>query len=82
MKIREQKNNIGNQGKTRTLRYVGLDSWSRPVYENDGNLFVDVDPRQNRGPSICTKYNNEFDGEPDSPVEGNFEFVPHRITWD
>lgn len=81
MEKQERKKDLDAQSKARTLQYIGLDSWSRPVYENDGNLYVDVDPRQNREPSICTKYNNEFDGEPDSPVEENFEFVPHRITW-
>lgn len=32
------------------LEYRGRDSWDRPVYECDGRLYVDVDPRR-RGPS-------------------------------
>ncbi len=66
-----------------TLNYKGRDSWSRPVYEAGGNLYVDVDPRKDRKPRICTKYNNEFDGEPDMPVSENiqFTFVPRRDTW-
>lgn len=64
------------------LTFVGWDSWSRPVYEgNDGNLYVDTDPRANCSPRICTKYQNDFDGEPDTPVEAEFEFIPHRATW-
>lgn len=66
-----------------TLNYKGRDSWSRPVYEAGGNLYVDVDPRKDRKPHICTKYNNEFDGEPDMPVSEDiqFTFVPRRDTW-
>lgn len=70
------------------LTYKGLDSWSRPVYENaEGKLFVDTDNRADRSPRICTKYQNAFNGEPDTPIEyiGKYkelevEFVPERIT--
>lgn len=70
------------------LTYIGLDSWSRPVYEDiDGKLFVDVDNRKNRDPEICTKYNNQFEGEPDTPIQYiekykgvEIVFFPKRIT--
>ena len=65
-----------------TLNYRGRDSWDRPVYEADGKLYVDVDPRKGHGPDICTKNNKDFDGEPCDPVGADFEFVPHRDTWD
>lgn len=66
------------------LNYKGRDSWSRPVYEAGNRLYVDVDPRRDCVPKICTKYNNEFDGEPDMPVQKGtqLEFIPHRDTWD
>lgn len=66
------------------LNYKGRDSWSRPVYEANGNLYVDVDPRKGWKPNIHTKYNNEFDGEPDMPISENIEieFVPCRDIWD
>lgn len=66
-----------------TLTYKGCDSWDRPVYECNGRLYVDVDPRKGRRPEICTKYNNEFDGEPDTPISADTEvtFVPERVTW-
>lgn len=66
------------------LNYKGRDSWSRPVYGADGNLYVDVDPRKGWNPNIHTKYNNEFDGEPDMPISENIqiEFVSCRDTWD
>ncbi|MBM6976700.1 hypothetical protein [Intestinimonas butyriciproducens] len=58
-------------------------SWSRPVYECSGRLYVDVDPREGRKPEICTKQGNDFDGEPcDPPPEGvEVEFIPYRDTW-
>lgn len=69
------------------LNYIGLDSWSRPVYENNGTLFVDIDSREYRQPEICTKYNNDFDGEPDTPITYiekyknlELEFVPKRYV--
>lgn len=67
-----------------TLNCKGYDSWDRPVYEADGVLYVDVDPRKDWQPNICTKYNNEFDGEPDEPIseDTQIEFVPYRVTWD
>jgi hypothetical protein len=71
-----------------TLIHKGRDSWDRPVYECEGRLYVDVDPRDGRKPEICTKLNNEFDGEPDTPIEVmkhckgvEIEFIPCRDTW-
>ena len=56
------------------------------MYEcpTNGRLYVDVDPMADRGPKICTKYMNAFDGEPDCHVkpEISFDFIPHRDTWD
>lgn len=65
------------------LRYIGRDSWSRPVYESNGRLYVDVDPRKNRGPNIFTKQGNEFDGEPCDPIPDGteVEFLPQRDVW-
>lgn len=64
------------------LTFLGRDSWSRPVYEGgDGRLYVDTDPRADRPPSICTKLNDAFDGEPDVPVRADFDFMPRRDTW-
>ena len=49
--------------KTMQLIHKGRDSWDRPVYECDGILYVDTDPRSGYAPNICTKSDNEFDGE-------------------
>ena len=66
-----------------TLYYKGRDSWRRPVYESDGKLFVDVNPQKGSRPGVCSKYNNEFDGEPDTSVREDVQitFVPCRDTW-
>lgn len=52
------------------LEHRGRDSWDRPVYECDGQLYVDVDPRRSRPADICTKQGNAFDGEPCDPCRG------------
>lgn len=65
-----------------TLTLLGRDSWSRPVYEgSNGRLYVDVEPRAGYQPKICTKLNDAFDGEPDTPVHADFVFKPRRDTW-
>ncbi len=65
-----------------TLTLLGRDSWSRPVYEGgDGRLYVDVDPRADRPPNVCTKLDDAFDGEPDMPVRAEVTFVTGRDTW-
>lgn len=69
---------------TLKLNFLGRDSWDRPVYQTeDGTLYVDVDPRKDLAPNLCTKYNNAFDGEPDTPISGNVEveFIPRRDVW-
>jgi hypothetical protein len=68
--------------KQLTLTYKGCDDWSMPVYESDGRLYVDVEPEKNCNPKVCTKYNNCFDGEPDTPVSEDIEitFIPQRYT--
>lgn len=69
--------------KEMILTFQGCDGWDRPVYKGtDGNLYVDVDPRTGWGPTICTKCENDFDGEPDDPVEDvDFIFTPCRVVW-
>ncbi len=65
-----------------TLTLLGRDSWSRPVYRGSGGrLYVDTEPCADRVPRICTKYRNDFDGEPDVPVNAEIVFVPGRDTW-
>jgi hypothetical protein len=72
-----------NVRKTLTLTHIGRDSWERPVYECDGRLYVDVDPRKGRQPTICTKNGNSFDGEPLDNISEDIKinFIPCRDTW-
>lgn len=69
--------------KKLVLNYKGRDDWDRPVYEAEGRLYVDVNPRKGWKPGICTKLNNDFYGEPDMPIAEDIEveFVPERDLW-
>lgn len=65
-----------------TMNYIGMDSHSRPVYEDEaGTLWKDTDPRSHVPPSLYTALNNAFDGEPDLPFHGTPKFMPERKTW-
>ena len=63
------------------LKFIGMDSWDRPVYKDDlGTLWKDVDPRAGMKPNLCTSVNNEFDGGP--KYRGvTVAFEPKRIVW-
>lgn len=71
------------------LQYISNDKYNRPVYKDEnGNLFVDTDPRKDRYPQLCTKLNNAFDAEPDAPIrfikrysDVKFIFKPERVVW-
>lgn len=72
-----------------TLKFIGMDDWSRPVYETEeGQLLVDTDPRCVY-PNLCTKSGNNFDGEPDTPIRyinkykdvSIITFLPERKVW-
>ena len=63
-------------------KFLGMDGWDRPVYEcENGVLVKDTDPRKNNKPKLCTSYNNDFDGEPDTPITWNVELIPQRVVW-
>lgn len=71
------------------LKYLGRDSWDRPVYEDDnGTVWKDVEPRADREADLCTSVSNEFDGEPDTGMkylkayqDVLVIFVPRRDVW-
>ena len=55
------------------LRFIGIDSWSRPVYQDEsGQLWKDVD-LGGGVPSLHSASGNDFDGEPDMPIRDEFE---------
>ena len=50
------------------LKFIGVDSWSRPVYEDEnGKLFKDTNC-DNGTIALCTVYGG-IEGEPDTPIE-------------
>jgi len=57
------------------LRFIGVDSWSRPVYRDEnGKLWKDL----NLGNGTLDLYkssSNDFEGEPDYPLEDEYEIV-------
>jgi len=64
------------------LTFLDTDRNGYPVYLYNDRLYVDVDPRPNRPPKICTKYNNQFDGEADTEISETTKlvFLPSRHT--
>ncbi|MBE5040545.1 hypothetical protein [Ructibacterium gallinarum] len=63
-------------------KFIGMDSWDRPVYEcEDETLIKDIDSRADRPPALYTSVNNAFDGEPDMPVKKDITLLPQRIIW-
>ena len=59
----------------RKLSFIGIDGWSRLVYKDEsGRLWKDV----NLGSGIPNLYNaycNDFEGEPDIPIKGEYEII-------
>lgn len=59
----------------RKLTFIGIDSWSRPVYkDSEGKLWKDT----NLGSGTLSLHrasSNEFEGEPDFPISGEFTIV-------
>lgn len=63
-----------NNGDTKLrLTYVGDDSWSRPVYQDQhGHLWKDIDLGDSEQPNLTSATNNEFEGEPNLPIDCEF----------
>ncbi len=78
-----------DNSKTVHLKFIGTDSWDRPVYrEENGTLWKDLDPRAKTKPNLCTSVNNAFDGEPDTNMrylkkykDVTPVFEPERFVW-
>ena len=50
------------------LTFIGIDSWNRPVYEDqNGKLWKDVTLGSDT-PELYSACNNDFDDEPDLPI--------------
>ena len=60
------------------LTPAGTDRYDRPCYTDiNGNVYVDIDPVNNPGEKIYTKYPKDdiYFGEPDQPVDRNVEII-------
>ena len=57
----------------KALKFIGIDSWDRPVFKDqDGNYWKDV----NLGDGTPSLHDSDdFDGEPGWPIEGDYEIV-------
>jgi hypothetical protein len=58
----------------RTMKLIGEDFWSRPVYKciETGMLWKDIELGQFENPTLYS-CNNDFEGEPDCPIKSNLE---------
>jgi hypothetical protein len=57
------------------LHFVGVDGWDRPVYRDEsGKIWKDVNLGDGK-PFLHSSSDNEFDGEPDMPIDGGYEIV-------
>ena len=55
------------------LKYIGEDSWSRPVYQDQfTHLWKDIELGNYAQPSLYRAVNDDFEGEPDSPIKKEF----------
>lgn len=60
------------------IKHVGFDSWSREIFQTQkGTYVVDINlDYSHQNMRLCTKCNNEFDGEPDTALKTDaFEIV-------
>lgn len=60
------------------IKQVGFDSWDREVFQTQkGTYVVDINlDYSHQNMRLCTKNNNEFDGEPDTALKTDaFEIV-------
>jgi len=57
------------------LLFYGIDYWGRPVYQDEsGKLWKDVNLGCGK-PYLHNATNNAFDGEPEMPIQGEFEII-------
>ena len=57
------------------LKFIGVDGWDRPVYKDEsGRLWKDVNLGSGT-PYLHSVADNDFDGEPDMPLRGEYEII-------
>lgn len=68
------------------LKYIGRDSWSRYVYEDEnGQIWKHLDccssqeVCQERGDTLYSSCGNTFNGEPDCPMRADIECIYKEV---
>jgi len=57
------------------LHFIGVDAWDRPVYKDEsGQIWKDVNLGCGK-PYLHSVSDNEVDGEPDMPINDEYEIV-------
>ena len=54
--------------KRTDLKFIGIDGWDRPVYQDPNGLLWKDTTLGSDTPSFASACNNEFEGEPDMPI--------------
>lgn len=55
------------------VKYIGIDNWDRPVYKDEnGKIYKDTNLGMGEL-ALCTSSNNNFYGEPDTPINEDIE---------
>lgn len=55
------------------LTFIGVDEWDRPTYRDESGLFWKDVNLGNGNPYLHSA--DDFDGEPDMPIKGQYEIV-------
>lgn len=58
----------------KTMDFIGLDDWHRPVYKcvENGRLWKDLS-QDSENPELYNSSDNTIDGEPDCPIKSDLE---------
>ena len=66
------------------IKSIGFDSWNREVFQTKkGSLLCDVNlDYSHNNMKLCTKFKNEFDGEPDIPIKTERFIIVDEFTND
>lgn len=61
------------------LKYIGEDSWSRPVYQDQfQHLWKDIELGKFADPSLYAAVNDDFEGEPDTSIKKKYTILPRE----